>query len=305
MTRVQVIIPIYKPDEKLIHLLEMLKKQTYQPFSLLLVDSGSNDEYKSLAEELHARVIKIDSAEFDHGGTRQWAVEQRPDVDFYVFFTQDAVPADEYTLQRILTVFENEKVGCAFGRQLPNFNANVLACRARIINYPDNSYIYTIQDANVHGIRTPFLSDSFAAYRAEALRQIGGFPRKVILGEDMYVAAKMLISGWAKAYMADAKVYHSHDYSFSQEFKRYFDTGVFHAEEPWMLETFGTAEGEGIRFVLEETKYLIKNNPLLLPSMVIRDGMKFLGYRLGLRKQWFSKNICKFISMNPRYWESC
>lgn len=303
MNRVQVIIPIYKPDEKLIHLLNMLKKQTYQPFSLLLIDSGSNGEYRSFAEELHARVIKIDAAAFDHGGTRQWAVEQSPDADFYVFFTQDAVPVDEYALQRLLAVFDDEKVGCAFGRQLPNADADESAKQARLINYPEDSYIYTIKDAPFHGIKTPFLSDSFAAYRAEALKQINGFPRKVILGEDMFAAAKMLMAGWSKAYVAEAKVYHSHNYTFFQEFKRYFDTGVFHSKEKWLLETFGTAEGAGLRLVVSEIKYLINHNPLKIIPMIIRNGMKFLGYRLGLRYYLLSKGICRSMSMTYRYWD--
>ena len=43
--------------------------------------------------------------------------------------------------------------------------------------------------------------------------------------------------------------YHSHNYTFFEEFKRYFDVGVFHEKESWILEEFGQASGEGANYV--------------------------------------------------------
>ena len=83
-------------------------------------------------------------------------------------------------------------------------------------------------------MKTAFNSNSFAAYRRKALKDVGGFPINTILSEDMYVTAKMLLKNWSVAYCADAKVYHSHNYTIWQEFKRYFDIGVFHAKEAWI-----------------------------------------------------------------------
>ena len=47
MKKIQVIIPIYKPDHKLIELLKKIKEQSIEDIPLLIIDSGSNDEYKS------------------------------------------------------------------------------------------------------------------------------------------------------------------------------------------------------------------------------------------------------------------
>ena len=66
----------------------------------------------------------------------------------------------------------------------------------------------------------------------------------------------MLLKGYKVAYSADAAVLHSHNYSMKQEFKRYFDLGVFLEKEHWILDTFGKAEGEGLRFVRSELAYL-------------------------------------------------
>ena len=62
------------------------------------------------------------------------------------------------------------------------------------------------------------------------------------------------------AYIADAMVKHSHNYSLIEEFKRYFDIGVFHADQQWIRNNFGGAGGEGKTFLISELLYLIKSN---------------------------------------------
>jgi len=69
------------------------------------------------------------------------------------------------------------------------------------------------------------------------------------MGEDMWVAAKMLMAGFKVAYAAEALVYHSHNYRFQEEFQRYFDTGVFHVQAPWLIETFGSVKSEGFKML--------------------------------------------------------
>ena len=301
--KIQIIIPVYKPDSKLLVLLRQIKKQTIKNIPLLIIDSGSNDEYKTEIEDMNCLVKKIDAKTFNHGGTRQMGADMFPDKDIYIYLTQDAILADEYAINNIVKVFDNDNIGCAYGRQLPHKGATIFAIHARLFNYKNKSYIYTIKDKEKYGMKTAFNSNSFAAYRRKALKDVGGFPTDTILSEDMYVTAKMLLKNWSVAYCADAKVYHSHNYTIWQEFKRYFDIGVFHAREAWIREIFGKAEGEGKNFVVSEVKMLMKNNPLLLIEMVFRDGMKFLGYRLGIKEKYLSISIKKKISMTKKYWE--
>jgi rhamnosyltransferase len=153
-------------------------------------------------------------------------------------------------------------------------------------------------------LKTAFLSNSFAAYRVSALREVGGFPKKVIFGEDMYVAAKFLESGYKIAYSADACVYHSHRYTILQEFSRYFDMGVFHAREPWLRQALGGAENEGLRFVISEIKYLSRHAFWLIPEAMLRTIMRYAGFRLGLMEHHISLKNKRKISMNPGYFKT-
>lgn len=302
MKKIQVIIPIYKPDHKLIELLKKIKEQSIEDIPLLIIDSGSNDEYKSEIKNMNCLIKKIDVKTFNHGGTRQMGADMFPDKDIYIFLTQDAILANEKSIENIVKVFDNFNIGCAYGRQLPHKDANLFSSYARLFNYKDKSYIYSINDKEKYGIKTAFNSNSFAAYRRKALNEIGGFPINTILSEDMYVAAKMLLNKWSVAYCSDAMVYHSHNYTIWQEFKRYFDIGVFHSRESWIKDTFGGAEGEGKKYIISEFKYLIKRNIVLIFPMIIRDIMKILGFRLGMKERFINKHIKRKISMTKNFW---
>jgi rhamnosyltransferase len=299
------IIPTYQAGAAWSQSIEALEQQTaITPEQVLIVDSSSKDNTVFLSEQAGFCVHVIPSAEFNHGGTRQLAVSLLPDADVVVFLTQDALLGSPDSIQKLVAAFDDPKVGCAYGRQLPHKNAAHFGTHARLFNYPDVSYIRTMVDVPKYGIKTAFLSNSFAAYRVSALKEVGGFPAHVILAEDMIVAAKMLQAGYQVAYVADACVYHSHDYTPRQEFKRYFDIGVLHAKESWLLETFGAPTGEGKRFVLSEWRYLLKNAPWLLPLSVINTGMKWCGYQMGKHEAYLPAWAKVKLSMYKGYWRS-
>ena len=98
----------------------------------------------------------------------------------------------------------------------------------------------------------------------------------------MYIAAKMLNNGYEIYYNAEAKVYHSHNYNLMQEFKRYFDTGVFHSREKWIVKSFGKSEGEGIKIVLSQLKYLYSEKKFnYIIKAIFINFIRFLAYKLG------------------------
>ena len=150
--------------------------------------------------------------------------------------------------------------------------------------------------------KTTFCSDSFACYRRKDLIAIGGFKRDLILGEDAQIAARLILSNKKIAYVADALVYHSHDYTLSEEFKRYFDIGVLHARESWLLRSLGKPEGEGLRFVSSETRYLWRHSPFSLPEAALRTLLKYMGYRLGQSERRLPVWLKRRLSMHSSYW---
>lgn len=279
-----------------------LAAQGFDPMQVLIIDSGSEDGTADRALDSGFQVIRIQRSDFNHGGTRQLALEYVSWAKIVVYLTQDAVLADPDSIDRLIAVFEDPQIAAAYGRQLPRPEAGPVEAHARLFNYPEVGDIRDFASQDTLGIRAVFMSNSFAAYRADALREVGGFPCNVILSEDAITAAKLLLTGWKTAYVAEAHVFHSHEFTIAQEFRRYFDIGVVHSRERWLCETFGRANGEGQRFIRSEMRYLLQHGPGLIPSVILRNLAKWIGYELGLREQGLGPQWCRRLSYHPSFW---
>ena len=282
---------------------EGLLAQNIAPKQVLIVDSESTDRTADFAIESGFQVASIRRHEFNHGDTRQWASGFFPDAEILVFMTQDAILADSSALRELVAVFDDPSIGAAYGRQLPRQGCGPIEAHSRLFNYAQTSDVRSLDSRTRLGVKTIFISNSFAAYRRCALESVAGFPRHVILGEDTMTAAQLLLKGWQIAYVSDAKVYHSHEYSIWQEFQRYFDHGVLRSREPWLRDEFGRADGEGRRYVKSELKYLWPNHARLIPIALMRTAAKLAAYWLGSHEHMLSNSLKRKISMHGFFWE--
>jgi rhamnosyltransferase len=302
-SQVAVVIPTCNAEKDWFRLNDGLRQQRFAPRQVLIIDSSSDDSTIELAAAEGYRVLSIDRRNFNHGGTRQLAVQMLPWAKILVYLTQDATLADEYAMDRLLAAFEDSSVAAAYGRQLPRPGAGPIEAHARLFNYPGRSEVRDFESRHMLGIRATFLSNTFSGYRVDALCSVGGFPSDVIIAEDAIVAGKLLISGWRIAYAADAQVYHSHSLTIAQEFRRYFDSGVYRRREPWLREQFGTPLGEGKRFVISELKYLWPRFFYLIPLALTRTISKAIGYQLGLRESALGNKWARRLSCHKGFWD--
>lgn len=280
-----------------------LAKQSKAPDEVVVLDSESSDDTATLARQHGFTVLPVLRRSFNHGGTRQFGIEHlQGRVDFVVCLTQDAILASTDAVAHLLSAFDDPLVGAAYGRQLPSKNASAMAEHARLFNYPAIARTVRPEDHRQLGFKACFLSNSFAAYRMSDLNAVGGFPKHVILGEDTSVAAKLLMSGRSIRYEASACAHHSHNYTLGEEFRRYFDTGVFHARSPWLLSAFGSAGGEGRRFVNSELRFLAQRAPIRIPVALASTLAKLLGYRAGRLERWIPLAFKRRISMFKSFW---
>lgn len=279
------------------------QKQTLKPTKTIVIDSCSTDSTIKLAEKAGFFIHKISKSDFNHGATRNLAVQfSDVNTEILVFMTQDALLATSSSLEELLKPFEDPKVAAVYGRQLPHKNANPLAAHTRLFNYPLQSRVKSRDDIAELGIKVAFMANSFAAYRKSIFEEIGGFPKNTILAEDMYLAAKMIQADYKVAYCAEACVYHSHNYSLMEEFKRYFDIGVFQQKQYWIQQNFGKVGNEGKKFVFSEFKYLLKHNPLWIPLAILSTLFKLIGFKLGLQWNKLPIWLIKKLSMHKGYW---
>lgn len=299
--RIACIIPTYNGRQDLARLIASLERQTLN-HDLVIVDSSSTDGTAEIGRA-HAHIfLSVHNRDFDHGGTRQMVVDLLPDYDILTFLTQDAEIATPDALERLTANFHDPLIGAVCARQLPHQNASLFARHARLFNYPSERRVVDKASARHFGLKSAFMSNSFAAYRRHALEAVGGFPRKVILAEDMYVAARMILSGWKVAYDGVASCHHSHNYSLTEEFRRYFDLGVFHAKEPWIRASLGGAGSEGRAYALSELRFLGLRHSLFWPASLWRSAIKLVAYKTGQAEAYIPLPLKRRLSMHQSFW---
>jgi rhamnosyltransferase len=297
-----IIIPTYNASRHWERLHAALERQGITKEQVLVVDSSSSDNTEQLVRRAGYCLKRIQKKSFRHGATRQFAAECLPWAEVLVYLTQDSLPIGKHSIERLLRAFDNPEVGAAYGRQLPRQEADPIERHARCFNYPEVSAIRTFASRTEVGFKAAFFSNSFAAYRRSALEDVGGFPSNTIVSEEVTVSARMLMSGWKIAYQADATVIHSHPLTVRQEFSRYFDIGVHHGRESWLLEAFGGTGGEGRKFVVSEMRYLWKVKPTLVPLAMVRTLSKWCSYQLGLHERYLPHAVKEAISAQPYFW---
>ena len=244
MSAVTVAIPVRNAGPPLEGVLAALARQSVE-HELLVCDSGSTDGSPAVARAAGARVIEIAATDFGHGATRNLLFAEA-EGEHVAFLTQDAEPADEHWLQRLLSGFElADDVALVYGPYRPRPDASP-AVRLELEQWfrslsADGAASVerlareerTLAAAALVG-RRGFFSDVNACISRAAWQRVPF--REIPYAEDRALALDMLRAGYAKAFVPDAIVLHSHAYTSMQQLRRCFD------EWRGLLEVYGWRE---------------------------------------------------------------
>ena len=302
--KIDVIIPVYRPTKKLHKVLYGLSRQTYLPEQIILLHTrdGIKLDVSACKDRVSVTEIPIPEKEFDHGRTRDLGIRMS-DADIVVMMTQDAVPADLFLLEKLSEALkEHPDAVAAYARQMPEKKSPLLERYTRTFNYPNRSRMKSQKDLPELGIKTYFCSNVCAAYRKETYLELGGFPYPVIFNEDLIFAAGAVRSGWKIIYKADARVIHSHEYTYRELIRRNFDQGVSQACHP---EIFGKvkSEKEGIHLICTLVKKLLKERKYLqIMQLFVESGCKYLGYQMGKHYGRLPESLIMKLTLNRNYW---
>lgn len=304
LNSVQIIIPTLNAIKNTDGFTDNFKKIVDCGYDVLVVDSSSSDGTVEEVKRLGAEVLTIPRREFNHGVTRE-LVRKQSKKDIVVFMTQDVeVVSTDFVRSLIEPLFSSEDIVVSYARQIPLDGADIFEAFPRKFNYPEHSHVRSLDDVDKYGIYTFFCSNSCAAYRNSALDEIGGFDA-LMNSEEYFAVAKLLDKGYRIAYVAESIVKHSHSYSLSEGFRRYFDIGYVRAQYPRVQKIVGGAESRGKNFAKELILQLIKNQQIhLVPYAIVQFATKWLGYRMGHYGHYLPTVIKKKFSAQPEYWSS-
>jgi rhamnosyltransferase len=199
----QVAIPTRNGAAELERTLAAVARQTVRA-EVVVLDSSSTDGTADVARRHGATVEVIPAQAFRHGRARNRLMEltSAPRV---AFLTQDAEPADERWLERLLApdaalTYGPYRVRPGTGVPLRREYAEFFGPEPRIATFVSSANLSLSRDA---WAQVPF--------------------RDVAYAEDQRLGLDLLAAGYQKAYVADAAVLHSHEYGMVERARRYFD----------------------------------------------------------------------------------
>jgi GT2 family glycosyltransferase len=257
MHDVSVVIPVRDGGALFADVLAALSRQTVA-HELVVCDSGSRDGSPRLAREHGARVIEIEPERFSHGGTRNLLLAASAGAHV-ALLTQDAVPAGERWLQELLDGFAlADEVALVYGPYRPRADASTAVAieldrwfdslspdGAPRVDRLDEVERGTLPASELIG-RRGFFTDANSCIARAAWEQIPF--REVPYAEDRVLAIDMLRAGYAKAFVPQAAVIHSHAYTPSQQLRRCFD------EWRGLREVYGWREPASPRHLLSRLR---------------------------------------------------
>lgn len=301
--RISIIIPTLNGAVEMPQLIEQISIQTIKVLEVIVIDSESTDNTPEIATEFGARVLNVKRNNFDHGKTRNLAAAEASG-DIVIFMTQDAIPAGKNTFKHLIQPLAEQDIIVSYARQLPKDDAKITDRFLRLYNYPEQSLVKSKKDIQTMGIKAFQNSNVCAAYRMKEFKELGGFPTPVVSNEDMLFAAKAILAGYQIAYTATACVYHSHNYSYTNLFKRYFDIGASLDNAP-IIKQKGQSEAKGIDFIINQLKFIIRERShLSIPPVFLEAFFKYAGYKLGTRHGRIPKPLKKYLGLHTAYWQS-
>lgn len=276
---IEIICPVYNAEKYIKNLDTSLKKQKKVDISkITYILTESSDNTENILKDISSSYKKIKKSEFSHSLSReQVAMESKADI--LVFITQDIDIRIDTWLQKLVEPIINNECVASFSRQLTKYDNIEKYTREK--NYPDKSYIVSKDDIESMGLRAFFFSDASSAIKTDIFKKLNGYDgKKLPISEDMYIAYKIINNGYKIKYCADSVIYHSHKFTLKQLYKRYYDTGLFFAQEKYLDKYKTNKTGGGLAIYILKRAIQDKNFKVLLrflPDMAVR----FLGMKIG------------------------
>ena len=296
---------------------EVLNQKTDFDYDLTIIDSGSTDGVIDAISKLgnsKIQIIEISSEEFGHGRTRNQAIAQTTG-QYIAVITQDATPASDYWLQNLVRDIERDsRIAGVFGRHLTYPEADIFTKRDFQMHFDSflEEPVVWLEDKKRYqenqGYRQKlhFFSDNNALLRRLAWKEIP-YP-DVSFAEDQQWAKLVIEAGWKKGYSDEGAVYHSHNYTLLDLFRRSID------ESRAMKKYFDYRLSPSLKSVLrswvgfsvQDTRYVLslKNNVarnlVSLFSQYLRNLLKPLGHHIGSKYLEMPLFLVRFLSYDYR-----
>lgn len=301
---ISVVIPVKNGGADLVRCLDGIGAQRLEAeLEVVIIDSGSTDGSPDVARRAGALVHSISPTEFGHGRTRNLGAGLARG-EILVFTTQDAFAADESWLARLVEPLSREQVAGVYGRQLPHDDASPPERFFLDFLYGSQPRVQRLEASGEPSFEETLFSNVNSAIPRRLWEEFP-FADDLVMSEDQEWSRRVLRAGYVLVYEPDAAVFHSHSYSLSDAFRRFFDSGVS-AERSYAAGRGGSLalRRAGREYARRELEWLWRTgNRRWIPYATVYEAAKYGGLQLGRRHRHLPLGLKRRLSALPAYWD--
>ena len=208
---VSVVIRTYNEAALLAQTLDAVTQQEGIKKEIIVIDSQSTDATVDIARSFSARIVEIKKSAFNYAAALNLGVRLARGK-YIVNLSAHAVPADTEWLKNLIQpLAEDPGTAGVHGRELPMEN--------RCSGFEWKILTDSFPDCRIERENDFFFSNANSAMRRETLVDYP-FDDSVGWAEDQLWADRMQKAGYKTVYQPSAAVYHSHNLTAKQNFRR-------------------------------------------------------------------------------------
>lgn len=221
MISISVVVPAYNAARTLASCLEALEGQTKRRdrYEIIVIDDGSTDRTAEIAQRHDVRLIRQSNA--GPAAARNRGAEAARG-ELLLFTDSDCAPAADW-IERMVEPFTDPDVVGAKG--VYRTHQEALVARFVQLEYEGKYQRMTSRD------QIDFVDTYSAAYRRDLFLENGGFDVSFSTAsvEDQELSFRLARKGYRLVFVPDAVVYHLHDTTVLEYWRRKFNIGYWKA----------------------------------------------------------------------------
>lgn len=210
--KASIVIRTYNEEKHLGELLQAISEQECHEFDceVVVVDSGSTDRTREIAQRYNTIVTNIRKEDFSFGRSLNIGCETATG-DYLVFVSGHCIPASKHWLRELVTPLGKDRVVYTYGAQLGNGASKFSECQLFAKYYPNRSRIP----------QEGFFCNNANAAVSKEIWSEHRFDEDLTGLEDMHLARRLVDQGYKLGYIAEAPVYHIHEETWTQVKRRF------------------------------------------------------------------------------------
>lgn len=217
-----IIVPVYNRRDEVRELLESLSVQIYKDFEIIIVEDGSTDPCRDIADEF-ASALNLKYIYKENEGrsiARNVGIEVARGR-YLIFFDSDCVIPPQYFAE-LTKALESSKLDCFGG---PDAAHESFSDTQKAINFAMTSFLTT---GGIRGGRIKlekFVPRTFnTGFSREVYERVGGF--REMFSEDIDMSTRIKNAGFSVGLIREAFVYHKRRVNFKKFLRQVYVFGM-------------------------------------------------------------------------------